>query len=66
MLGHLLTAIGLVLVLEGILPFLNPQSWRKMILLFASKPDTLLRRLGLIAMILGLLLIYLVHHFIIY
>lgn len=62
MLAHFLIALGLVLVLEGILPFLNPHTWRRTMVLLASRSDKFLRGLGLVSMLVGLLLIYIIHH----
>ncbi|HYY15632.1 MAG TPA: DUF2065 domain-containing protein [Gammaproteobacteria bacterium] len=55
---ELLVAFGLLLVLEGILPFLNPQSARKAFLLLAQLDDPTLRFGGLTCMLLGVLLLY--------
>jgi uncharacterized protein len=56
----LLTAIALLLVLEGILPFVNPQGLRRTLLQVAQLDDRTLRVAGLVAMLLGLGLLYLV------
>ena len=58
---ELLTALALVLVIEGIMPFINPAGLRKMIALVAQMDDTTLRVVGLTSMISGVLLLYLVH-----
>lgn len=58
--GDFLTAIALVLVIEGIMPFLNPVGLRKMLILVASVEDTTLRFMGLIFMLSGVVLLYLV------
>lgn len=54
----LLAAIALVLVLEGILPFLTPDGMRKIMTQMASMDDRSLRISGLISMITGLGLLY--------
>lgn len=56
----LLAAIALVLVLEGILPFLNPQGLRKTLLTMSQLEDRSLRSIGLISMAIGVGLLYLV------
>jgi hypothetical protein len=56
----LLTALALVLVLEGIMPFINPAGLRKMIVVVAQMNDVTLRFIGLSSMLAGLLLLYLV------
>jgi uncharacterized protein YjeT (DUF2065 family) len=51
-------ALGLVLVIEGLLPALNPGAYRRMVQLMSQQDDRSLRRIGLVMMILGALLIY--------
>lgn len=53
----LLAAVALLLVLEGILPFANPQGVRRIWLMMAQMDDRSLRVAGLISMGLGLLLL---------
>lgn len=60
MLDYLWMALGLMLVLEGIMPFLFPSAWRETLRKLAQLQDGQLRFLGLTFMISGLLLIYLV------
>jgi uncharacterized protein YjeT (DUF2065 family) len=55
---NLLAALGLLLVLEGILPFLSPTRLRQTLLELARLPDRILRAFGLGSMLLGLLLLY--------
>ena len=54
----LLAAFGLMLVLEGILPFLNPGALRQTLLRMAQLEDRVLRFAGLASMGLGLLVLY--------
>ncbi len=56
-----LTAIALVFVIEGIIPFCNPAGMRKMFILVSAMEDTKLRFIGLTSMLSGLVLLYLVH-----
>ena len=56
----LVAAFALMLVLEGILPFLNPQGVRQALLQMAQMNNRVLRFTGLGSMLLGLLLLYLV------
>ena len=56
----LLAALCLVLVIEGILPFLAPSSWRNMMLSLAQTDDKNIRVLGLVSMLLGAGLLFLV------
>ncbi len=60
MLGPLLSAVALMLVLEGILPFLDPRRFRRMLAAVAQVEDRVLRMAGLASMLAGALLIYLV------
>lgn len=54
-------AMALVLVLEGLLPFLSPRRWRAMIATIATLDDSSIRRFGLVSMGLGVGLLYLVN-----
>ena len=58
--SDLFAALALYLVLEGIMPFLSPQSLRKLLQGFAGMPDRQLRLCGLASMCAGLALLYLV------
>lgn len=53
----LITAFGLMLVLEGILPFLAPKAWRQTFQRMVEMRDGQLRFIGLASMIGGLLLL---------
>jgi uncharacterized protein YjeT (DUF2065 family) len=55
-----LQVTALVLVIEGIVPFLNPQSLRKMLVTVAQLDDRTLRITGLISMICGVVMLYIV------
>jgi len=58
---EILVALALVLVIEGILPFLNPAGWRNMMLSAANMDDRSLRMVGLVSMVLGVVTLYLVN-----
>lgn len=58
--ADLWTALALILVLEGIFPFLNPRGLRRTLLQAAELPDKLLRGIGLASMLIGVLLLYLI------
>ena len=51
-------AVSLVLVIEGIMPFLSPQGWRKMMLNMAQMDDRSIRLVALCTMLTGLALLY--------
>jgi len=54
----LLTALALMLILEGILPFLAPSLWRETFQRIVQMADGQLRFIGLSSMLSGLLLLY--------
>lgn len=55
----LLTAFGLMLVLEGLLPLLAPKRWRQTFQRMLELKDGQLRFVGLVSMAGGLLLMFL-------
>ncbi len=57
----IIPALALVLVIEGMLPFLSPKSWRDAMLQAARLPDNVLRSLGFFSMLAGVVILYLVH-----
>ncbi len=57
MLNTMLLAFALMLVLEGLLPFLAPRVWREMFRRIIAFNDGQLRFVGLTSMMIGLLLI---------
>ena len=57
--GDLLTALALVLVIEGIVPFISPQSLRRMLATVSQLDDRSLRITGLVSMIFGVVMLYL-------
>ena len=55
--SELLGALGLLLVVEGVLPFLSPGRFRRALLNFAAAEDRVMRWMGLACMIGGLLIL---------
>jgi uncharacterized protein YjeT (DUF2065 family) len=51
-------AVALVLVLEGIFPFLSPGGWRRTFQKLLSLQDGQLRFFGLCSILIGLLLLW--------
>ena len=51
-------ALALVLLIEGLLPFLAPASWRRMFSQILQLTDGQIRFFGLLSMGLGLLLLW--------
>lgn len=54
----LLTALALMLIIEGILPFLVPTLWRDTFRKLTELSDGQIRFIGLTSMLAGLLLLY--------
>ena len=54
-------AIALMLVFEGIMPFLSPERWRRIMNNALRLSDTGLRAIGLVSMLIGLALLTTVH-----
>lgn len=61
MLQDIAVALSLVLVIEGLLPFVSPHSWRKMALNMAQLDDARIRLVALCSMLSGVALLYWVH-----
>lgn len=57
---ELAVAFCLVLVIEGILPFLYPGRWRALVAQLAEINDTTLRVIGLISMLAGVIGLYII------
>ncbi|MCX7183679.1 MAG: DUF2065 family protein [Nitrosospira sp.] len=57
----LLIAFALMLVMEGMLPFLLPGMWREAFKKLTEAGDNQIRFIGLSSMLAGLLLLYLVN-----
>ena len=51
------SALALMLVFEGIMPFLKPRHFRRGLLGMASLNDTTLRSLGLLGMLTGVVIL---------
>jgi len=54
------TAISLYLILEGMIPFINPNGFRSFVTRMSGFSDNNLRMIGLISMIIGLVLLFFV------
>lgn len=60
--GHELAIAGcLVLVFEGLIPFISPKRWRSMVATMATLDDRALRAAGLFCMMSGTLLLYFIN-----
>ena len=56
----LLAALALVLVIEGVVPFLNPGSLRRLLETVSQLDDRTLRITGFVSMLCGVLILYMV------
>jgi uncharacterized protein YjeT (DUF2065 family) len=56
MLSTLVAALGLMLILEGLMPLLSPPAWREAMRRVAALRDGQIRFMGLAATLAGLLL----------
>jgi uncharacterized protein YjeT (DUF2065 family) len=54
----LLLALALMLILEGVLPFLAPNLWRDTFRRITQMSDGQIRFVGLSSMLIGLLILY--------
>lgn len=57
---EILTAIALLMIIEGMLPFVAPDRYKQLVAQIAQLGDNQLRTFGLVAMIAGLLLLFLI------
>ena len=55
--GVLWVALGLMLIAEGLMPFVAPDQWRRLFLTLLKMSDAQIRFAGVICLGLGLLLI---------
>lgn len=58
--ADLFAGLAFYLILEGLLPFAAPQAWRRGLASMATFGDEQLRTFGLVVVISGLLLLYVV------
>jgi uncharacterized protein YjeT (DUF2065 family) len=54
------SALALMLVFEGMMPFISPRGWRQTMQQASQLPDNVLRVLGLSSMVLGVIVLYMV------
>ena len=57
---EILTAVALVLVIEGMLPFVRPGRYKQLVAQIVRLSDNQLRLFGLTAMIIGILMLFIV------
>jgi uncharacterized protein YjeT (DUF2065 family) len=56
--SDLLAAFALYLVIEGLLPFANPEGWRRSLQMISQLNNRQLRIFGLVIIVAGLMLLY--------
>lgn len=61
LLDSLFIATALMLIIEGVMPFINPAMFRRSLIQMMSMSDKSLRGIGLFSMCFGLVLLYWVH-----
>ena len=59
---EILTALALVLVIEGMLPFVRPGRYKQLVAQIVRLSDNQLRMFGLSAMIIGIVLFFIVRN----
>lgn len=57
---EILTAVALVLVIEGMLPFISPERYKRLVVQIIQLTDNQLRTFGLTVIIAGLILLFFV------
>lgn len=63
MLDALWIALALLLVLEGLMPAIHPHGWRRMFTQLLQLDDQQIRQVGLVSMVLGLVLLWVLQAF---
>ncbi len=58
MVQELVTAVALLLIIEGVLPFLSPRALRRALFKLVQQNDQWLRLSGLGTMLVGVVLLY--------
>jgi hypothetical protein len=58
--ADLWAALALVLIIEGLIPFISPRAYRSMVQQMAAMPEKTLRNVGLVLMVTGLISLLLV------
>lgn len=56
------SALALMLVFEGILPFLSPTLWRETMHRLSQMSDQAIRIVGAVLMALGVVILFIMHH----
>ena len=57
---EIFTAVALVLILEGMLPFISPRKYREMVAEISRLGDNQIRNIGLVVMVIGVIVLFIV------
>jgi uncharacterized protein YjeT (DUF2065 family) len=60
---NFLSALALVFIFEGIMPFLYPEKWKMYLAKIVTQDEKVLRITGLISMVVGTILLTIIHQF---
>ncbi|QBR83284.1 DUF2065 domain-containing protein [Legionella israelensis] len=63
MIINFLSALALVLVLEGLMPFASPERWRSLLRKIIEQDEKTLRIAGFFSMLVGVVLLTIIHQF---
>ncbi|KTD14448.1 DUF2065 domain-containing protein [Legionella israelensis] len=63
MIINFLSALALVLVLEGLMPFASPERWRSLLRKIIEQDEKTLRIAGFFSMLVGVALLTIIHQF---
>ncbi|STX50532.1 Uncharacterized protein conserved in bacteria (DUF2065) [Legionella busanensis] len=63
MLTNFFSALALVLVFEGLMPFGFPQRWKRLLSRVITQDEKVLRITGLFCMLAGVILLTIIHQF---
>jgi len=56
--GDLLTALALVMIIEGIIPFISPRGYKNTMQQLTAMPESTLRSIGFGLMLVGVVFLY--------
>lgn len=59
----IIAALGFLFLFEGLLPFIAPKVWRRLVIAMAAQNDRALHISGLVFLIIGAILIFIAHRF---
>ena len=58
--SDLITALALLMIIEGMLPFINPKLQRHLLIMMIKRHDRAFRLVGFFSMMVGITLLYIV------